>query len=207
MKLKYYLRGLGIGIIVTAVLLHVSNKNVVDKQMVPEKNPIEQTVEQSQEEETELLALIEEQPQDIIENQEQANLELEDLSEEVLTNENAEKESEDAHVGADATDINIENLDAVGTETIEQSVPEEQEQSIEENPNVTELDMIEITIARGDDSGTVSRKLYNMGLVDSATQFDSYLMQHGYDKKISVGVVKIPSGSTWMEIAEKLAGH
>ena len=63
-----------------------------------------------------------------------------------------------------------------------------------------------IQISNGDDSGTVSRKLKDAGLIDSASDFDAYLMQHGYDKKISAGTVKIEPGSTWIEIADKLAG-
>ena len=65
---------------------------------------------------------------------------------------------------------------------------------------------IEINIVRGDDSGTVARKLQNAGMVESATEYDAYLMQHGYDKKIRVGKVEIPVDATWQEIAEYISG-
>ena len=66
---------------------------------------------------------------------------------------------------------------------------------------------IEINIVRGDDSGTVARKLQNAGMVESATEYDAYLMQHGYDKKIRVGKVEIPVDATWQEIAEYISGR
>jgi hypothetical protein len=63
---------------------------------------------------------------------------------------------------------------------------------------------IDIIVSSGDDSGKVSRKLYNAGIVDSASEYDAFLMQHGYDKKISVGTKTINITDTWQEIAEKL---
>jgi cell division protein YceG involved in septum cleavage len=71
--------------------------------------------------------------------------------------------------------------------------------------DVVELpETIDITVAGGDDSGKVSRKLYNAGIIDNASEFDAFLMQHGYDKKITVGTKTINITDTWQEIAEKL---
>ena len=42
--------------------------------------------------------------------------------------------------------------------------------------------------------------------MENPTEFDAYLMQHGYDKKISVGTVEIAKGAGWLEIAEKISG-
>ena len=65
-------------------------------------------------------------------------------------------------------------------------------------------DEIQIVISKGDDSGTVSRKLYNAGLIENAAEYDAFLMQHGYDKKISTGTKIIYATDSWQEIAEKL---
>lgn len=59
---------------------------------------------------------------------------------------------------------------------------------------------------KGDDSGSVARKLQLAGLIDNAKEFDAYLMQHGYDKTISVGTVEITKGAVWQEIAEIISG-
>ncbi len=64
---------------------------------------------------------------------------------------------------------------------------------------------VEIVIESGDDSGTVSRKLHNAGIIENASEFDAFLMQHGYDKKISTGKKVIGVNDTWQEIADKIS--
>lgn len=64
---------------------------------------------------------------------------------------------------------------------------------------------ITIVIAKGDDSGTVARKLHSAGLVDSAAEFDAFLIQHGYDKRMNPGTKVISVDASWQEIADKLS--
>ena len=59
-------------------------------------------------------------------------------------------------------------------------------------------------IASGDDSGTVARKLYNAGLIENAAEYDAFLMQHGYDKRLSTGTKTINVTDSWQEIADKI---
>ena len=209
MKLKYYLRGLGIGIIVTAVLLHVSNAS-------PAKEPIETVVQQQT---TETLASINNEN-----NEEQiGEAAFPDTEKEKKEEpEQSTQEPADASQPEESTEATKEETESP-TQTVEDSQetpgesiePEEVAETAEFQTTQEDMfttpeqaaELVEISIYKGDDSGTVARKLYNAGLVDNATQFDAYLMQHGYDKKISVGIVKIPVGATWLEIAEKLAGR
>lgn len=209
MKLKYYLRGLGIGIIVTAVLLHVSNAS-------PAKEPIETVVQQQT---TETLASINNEN-----NEEQiGEAAFPDTEKEKKEEpEQSTQEPADASQPEESTEATKEETESP-TQTVEDSQetpgesiePEEVAETAESQTTQEDMfttpeqaaELVEISIYKGDDSGTVARKLYNAGLVDNAAQFDAYLMQHGYDKKISVGIVKIPVGATWLEIAEKLAGR
>ncbi len=64
--------------------------------------------------------------------------------------------------------------------------------------------VVEIVIASGDDSGTVARKLYNAGLIENAAEYDAFLMQHGYDKRLSTGTKTINVTDSWQEIADKI---
>lgn len=66
-------------------------------------------------------------------------------------------------------------------------------------------DKITVVITKGDDSGTVSRKLHSVGLVDNAKEFDAFLIQHGYDKRINTGTKTFKSTDSWQELADKLA--
>lgn len=63
---------------------------------------------------------------------------------------------------------------------------------------------ITIVIVSGDDSGTVARKLHNAGLVANAAEFDAFLMQHGYDKRINTGTKTFNRDDSWQKIAEKI---
>lgn len=91
-------------------------------------------------------------------------------------------------------------------ETEPAAAPSEEEPEAESSPAVQESQVVEIKIVKGDDSGSVARKLQLAGLIDNAKEFDAYLMQHGYDKTISVGTVEITKGAVWQEIAEIISG-
>ncbi len=207
MKLKYYLRGLGIGIVVTALLMGYSNKN----------HAAEQTVEeQTQENAGDLLAdrIGEEISTETEEASESEMLES-TFTEEITSEPESETETSMVQTEETVSDTESETEQAAAAEDTsagsesqkseESSETESVEQTVSARPvNITGA--VEITIARGDDSGTVARKLQNAGLVENASEYDAYLMQHGYDKKIRVGSVTIPADSTWQEIAEYISG-
>ena len=64
---------------------------------------------------------------------------------------------------------------------------------------------VKITIVRGDSSVSVSRRLFEAGLIESAVEFDQYLCNNGYDKRISVGNYEIPYGLDFEGIAKTIA--
>ena len=64
--------------------------------------------------------------------------------------------------------------------------------------------VISIMVNKGEGSDTVSQRLYEAGLVEDPYEYDRYLMQNGYDRRISAGEHLIPSGSDWQEIAKLL---
>ena len=120
----------------------------------------------------------------------------------VQTEETSDTESETVQTAV-IEDISVESESQKSEESSET-------ESVEQTASVQSVNItgaVEITIARGDDSGTVARKLQNAGLVENASEYDAYLMQHGYDKKIRVGSVTIPADSTWQEIAEYISGR
>lgn len=72
-------------------------------------------------------------------------------------------------------------------------------------PPVPETETVTIVIVRGDSSYTVSRRLEEAGLIESAREYDSYLVDNGYSKSIRTGTYRIPLGATWKEIADIIA--
>lgn len=61
---------------------------------------------------------------------------------------------------------------------------------------------VSIHVEGGESSFTVCRKLEQAGLVTSASEFDTYLCQNGYDKKIRAGSFEIPAGASQEQIAK-----
>ena len=62
-------------------------------------------------------------------------------------------------------------------------------------------DVIILVISRGESSMTVSRNLQELGLVEDYWVFDRFLCDNGYDHSIITGTHEIPLGATYEEIA------
>ena len=207
MKLKYYLRGLGIGIAVTALLMGYSNKNRAAEpkaEVATEETAGDLLADRNGEATTE----------EVIEQSTVENVTVETDSAETSEEETSQEETASELESSTQEAETITETESV-TETETESVQaEETTDKKEQTQSSMEADAgnallqttIEINIVRGDDSGTVARKLQNAGMVESATEYDAYLMQHGYDKKIRVGKVEIPVDATWQEIAEYISG-
>lgn len=161
MKRRYYMRGIGISMIVTAILMGVATggkdslsdeeikKRALQLGMVEEKNTVLSDLK----------------------NQESS-------SPTIVYDEDEQQESE--------------------------NVPESTEPGeSEEVPEGTEpAETVTITVVKGDSSVSVSRDLEEAGLVESAKDFDRYLCNNGYDKRISVGTYEIPIGTSEEKIAK-----
>lgn len=64
-----------------------------------------------------------------------------------------------------------------------------------------------MTIASGDGSYTVAKKLADAGAVSSAEAYDDFLCANGYDKKLRPGTFKIPTGANDEQIARIVTGQ
>ena len=233
MKLKYYLRGLGIGILVTGLIMGISNKKAVSQAKDEVRKVYEQELreqetgealsdqiseasdenEESQEspsvQETAGQELAQQNPS-MSETEEGSNTGTEEVS-----IENDTRAEEDASK-IDNTTVNSESNkpENAGTDSSQEANGGNGSQIVidadnndtnnTDTDNNTSKDSVKIKVSGGDDSGVVSRKLYNAGLIENATEFDAFLMQHGYDKKIATGEKTFYTGESWQEIAEKL---
>ena len=220
MKLKYYLRGLGIGILVTGLIMGISNKKAVSQA----KDEIRKVYEQELREQETGEALSDQISEASDENEEsqespsvqetagqelaQQNPSMSETEEgsntgtEEVSIENDTRAEEDASK-IDNTTVNSESNkpENAGTDSSQEANGGNGSQIvIDADNNVTN----KLQVSGGDDSGVVSRKLYNAGLIENATEFDAFLMQHGYDKKIATGEKTFYTGESWQEIAEKL---
>lgn len=205
MKLKYYLRGLGIGMIVTALILGISFSNRQDQtsQIMTDDQIRERAAELGMVDSSELtLAALQDSakqptegtPEETTQTQEQNNIEAEpETTVPAETQATAEPETTQE---PEAT-AEPEPEKTAGPETTA-------EPEVTEAPQRTQT--ASITIQRGDDSGSASRRLYEAGLVENAKAFDNYLCNNGYSRSINPGTYEIAPGTSEEEIAKIITG-
>ena len=191
MKLKYYLRGLGIGVFVSVIIMTVAfdnRKPMTDEEIkarAKELGMIENSVLADMNKDDTQAAEDVKEPED--------TQDTEDVKEPEDTQDTEDvKEPEDTQ---DTEDIK-EPADTQDTE-------DEEAQKPQAPGNPTE-GTITITVVSGDNSWTVSKRMEEAGLIESAKDFDTHLCRYGYDKKISVGSYKIPVTATHEEMAKIL---
>lgn len=198
MKFKYMIRGMGLGVIITAVVMGAYSRQAVADARVAVLREYGLGEESRLVEETEGASEAQSEETSDTEMTEQAAVRDEEKEAEINSVLDAAKESEQA-ASSDAEPSNVENSNAEPSGVEPSSViiitPSDEGEAQE---------VIEIVIASGDDSGTVARKLYNAGLIENASEYDAFLMQHGYDKRLSTGTKSILITDSWQEIAEKI---
>lgn len=199
MKLKYYLRGLGIGIVVTAVIMSVTYGS--RKETLSDREIIERATELGMVMESDSLA-------------EMAKKEAAETSKEPQTTPDmASKATPETTTEATpeaTTEATPEATTEKTPEATPQATPEASPEAVPDDSAVTETvqtaKTVVIEIKSGEGSYTVCRKLEQEGLISSASDFDTYLCSNGYDKKLRVGSHKIPSDAEPEEIARIMCG-
>ena len=196
MKLKYYLRGLGIGMAVTALILGISfsGRQGQEPQTLTDEQIRERASELGMVDSSELtLAALQNSAQS------QATMEPEVTEEPKATAE--PQTTTEPEVTAEPQTTAEPEVTAEPETTAEPEVTTEPEVTAE-----SETSQTSITIRKGDDSGSVSRQLYEAGLVENAKAFDNYLCNNGYSRSINPGIYEIASGTSEEEIAKIITG-
>jgi hypothetical protein len=223
MKLKYMLRGLGIGVLITAAIMGAYTRNAVADARVAVMKEYgfgeEPTLVENEDESVDenLLAENESTTEPVILRDEEIESQIYSVLDEALQNEKSDKsevENESESVTESAAESVAESIaeSENAAENVAESQAVDDNNSAEAGNEQSQAEAleehmgapIEIEISKGDDSGTVARKLYNIGAVESAAEYDAFLIQHGYDKKINTGVKVIYQDDSWQEIAEKI---
>lgn len=184
MKLKYYLRGLGIGILVTTVILSlagVGRKNMTDEEVVKRAKELGMA-------ESTLLSDLPDQTK----------------TDEVRPTEpetSLQPETSEPEAGPEPEEPAAPEETTTTPET--PAAQEETPVSTEDgNPDTPPGETVTLVIGRGESSTTVSKNLKKAGIVEDAAAFDRFLCNNGYDKKIITGTYEIPYGASEEEIAK-----
>ena len=215
MNLKYYLRGLGVGIVVTSLILGIglgsrketlSNEEIKERArelgMVEESITVAEAAAQKEEEaqEAEVAPVPEENAESDAEPIVSAEPEV--SSEPAVSTGAAPEASEKPNVSA-ASEPAASTAAQAGA-TPEAGVKPVADEAEEDNGTAPEKEIVDITINPGEGSYVISQKLEQSGLIDDAAEYDAYLCDNGFHTKLRAGVHKIPMGSTREEIAKLL---
>ena len=217
MNLKYYLRGLGVGIVVTSLILGIglgsrketlSNEEIKERArelgMVEESITVAEAAAQKEEEAQEAEVTVAPVPEENAESDAEpiVNAEPEVSSEPAVSTGAAPEASEKPNVSA-ASEPAASTAAEAGA-TPEAGVKPVADEAEEDNGTTPEKEIVDITINPGEGSYVISQKLEQSGLIDDAAEYDAYLCDNGFHTKLRAGVHKIPMGSTREEIAKLL---
>lgn len=211
MKLKYYLRGLGTGIVVTSLLMGVALSG--RKEKLSDQEIRQRALEMGMTDDAMVLADMPDEkdeedlkgPDETVSyNQAEVNdkEEAENMSPEASGEETDSLETEPESVTVDPegeTNHTQGNADGEQDDISEDAFEEGNEKDALEDD--IPLEFVVITINSGDGSMTVANKLLQAGIIEDASAFDNFLCRNGYDKRLKTGRHDIPVNALDEEIA------
>jgi hypothetical protein len=187
MKRKYYLRGIGVGILFTAIVLMVAYVANGRGQMSDEE-----IMEQA----AKLGMVPAESVLDSLDRPSEKSSSQENTSE-ASESESTQSETTDSEASSDAT---TEAASTTAASTSEASTAA----SSEENSDVR---IVTFTVVSGMNSWNVATILQDQGVIESASDFDAYLEEYGYSARIVTGEYSVAVGTDYEAIAKLITGQ
>ena len=189
MKLKYYLRGLGTGILFATVILFISYAYRMSDKQIKERAKELGMVFPGKE----------------------ASVEVETTTNEVADESTTgEKDSEeftkDDETKENTSDVETEEKSTDETSTEESTTEEKTTEETTTEEETTKSDKpvksYVLTVTSKTISRDVARKLEDAGIIDDAEEFNDYLCENDYASNIQNGKFTVKSNMTYKEIAE-----
>ncbi len=198
MKLKYYMRGLGIGIILTTIILSISFHSSSNIQLSDEE-----IIKRA--EELGMISNEKENPDEILKTSSEAadNNETMDTIED-----NKQEDAQTSEPTEDQTkeEMEAETIEEISDETKEisegtgNSDTREQPEQVDES---TQQDLtVAIEIKEGMTSEDVASLFKNYGVVKDYKHFNQYMVENGYSKIINYGLFELPLDASYEQIAD-----
>lgn len=189
MKLRYYLRGLGTGILIAALILG---------RLIGESRPLTDAEIKAK---ALTLGMVDANSLSLSDVGGNESFPQESLNAGPVTGSPGPDVSKAP--GTDPDDAaapgitdSPDSVTSPGPSTSPESAPETTTPASDPAESVT------VEIFRGDSSYTVSKRLEEAGLVEDAREFDAYLVDIGHSRTIRAGTYQIPVGASWEEIAD-----
>lgn len=197
MKFKYFLRGLGLGIIFASIVCLTAYQGNSPKDMSDAE--IKRRAKE--------LGMVEQEDKigDLLEKNNENNQENVDVE-----NETTEQVSTTEQISTSESSEESGKTTKKVTETNSTEEKKKQESTTENQTNAekqpeTEEETIKITVERGSSSFPVCQKLQELGMIEDANDFDTYLVKNGYASRIRVGEHTLKRGMSYHDIAEAIS--
>lgn len=221
MRLKYFLRGVGIGILVTTIILtvtHSSERRMSDSEVIDRAIELGMsfsashsgqqsgTEEASSDESSTGQETSGDDVTDDLQHDSETETEMGSQSpSETVSESTSDGEASPGKVSEAVTGMTTQAITET-TETTETTT--ELTTEIENAGSAAGIMNNEVTctinITKGMSSRTVCDMLKQNGIIEDAADFDRYLIKTGYDDKIRVGEVEVNSGMTYEELTALL---
>lgn len=218
MRLKYFLRGVGIGILVTTIILtvtHASERRMPDSEVID--RAIELGMSFSASHSGQQSSTEESSPEESSAGQENSgddvtdDLQHESETETEMGSQNpSETVSESTGDGEALPGKESGAVTGMTTQATTETAETTTELTTENENNGSAAGVMNnevtctINITKGMSSRTVCDMLKQNGIIEDAADFDRYLIKTGYDDKIRVGEVEVNSGMTYEELTASL---
>ena len=207
MKLKYYLRGLGIGLVIAAVVMGIHSGNT-------SSSPSDAEIKQRAQE----LGMID---GPVLSDQadggnageshkdDASSGQTMDTAGEEVSEENNEGQSVSASSASRMASETKTSAQAQGSASESSAVSSSAESSSQiastgkttQQETPSETTETRVVIPQGAGSDSVCSILAGAGVIDSGDTFNRYLIDRGLDRKIRSGTKTIPAGATYEDIA------
>ena len=207
MKLKYYLRGLGVGVICTAIVMGIAlsgnkKETLTDAEVIERARLLGMVMEEEKSDSGE----------DGSQQKESGKEETPEQNSVSVTPEKEKPQEKDAQEDKPLDKADKKDEEADGKADDKESGKQEDRGqpdsgNVVSQPSGSNQDVVEVEIKEGEYSDVISQKLFQAGLIPDAGKFNAYLTQKGVDDSLRIGVHLIPAGSTADEIIEILQGQ
>ncbi len=194
MKLKYYLRGLGVGILFSTIILSISFNAALKKKTKEMKSNADNTEAINSDEEIKDLEDL------LVPTKEPTKESTKEPTKETkeptggLTEEPAKDEEK----------IDSSNVEPSVTPTKALTEEEPDKEVVSKENSKDSQDYIIINIQKGMSSEEVALILKNYGIIENNKEFNNYLKDKGYCTNIKVGDFKISKNATYEQIADTI---
>lgn len=204
MKLKYYLRGLGVGIIYTAIVMGIAlsgnkKETLTDAEIIERARLLGMVMEEEKLDSKEQDSEKKEAGKDSVSEQNSVSVTPEKQNPQD-TESQEDKSSEESEQKEEESDSEEDDEESDKQSDSDLSDSE----NVVSHPSGDSQDVVELEIREGEYSDVISKKLFQAGLIPDAEKFNAYMTQKGVDDSLRIGVHLIPVGSTADEIIEIL---